>query len=98
MNKYETISDCLDNWQLGFMSDIEALDRIVAAWCDDNGGRLEYDDLVEMVEYIEGIEWLWMARFMQGYFWGARVDHPAEVKGEQWARMEKQRVMIGAIA
>lgn len=96
MNKYQTISDCLENWQLGFMSGIEALDRIVTAWCNDNGGRMDYDDLVEMVEYIEGIEWWWMAHFMQGYFWGARTDDPAEASGEQWARMRNQEVMAGA--
>ena len=87
MNKYETIASCLDDWQMGFMGMPYHFDRIVTAWCEDNGGRLEYDDLVEMVEYIEQINWWSMAHFMQGYFWGAAIDDLNELAGEQYAKI-----------
>lgn len=61
----------------------ETMDRIIDKWTEENGGRMDKDDLVEMVEYIESIEWYCMASMMHGYFWGAATDNEYEQIGEQ---------------
>lgn len=91
MNKYEAVAASRENWEFGFIDLPGAMDVIVTKWCDENGGRMNYDDLVEMVEYVESVEWWSMAYFMQGYFWGASIDDPNELWGEQMAKMELAR-------
>ena len=83
MNKYEFTKNCWDNYAFGFISDVECMDMIIDKWTEENGGRMNADELADMVEYIESIEWYWMAHLMHGYFWGAAIDDEYELMGEQ---------------
>ena len=83
MNKYELITNCREHYEMGFNSATECMDRIIDGWTEANGGHMSADELAEMVEYIESIEWHWMAHLMQGYLWGAAIDDEWELKGEQ---------------
>ena len=83
MNKYEFTLNCQGNNALGLISDIECLNMIVDKWTEDNDGRMDTDQLTEMAEYLERIEWYCMASMMHGYFWGASTDNEWELKGEQ---------------
>lgn len=83
MNKYEFTQNCWVNSTVGFISDIECMDMIIDKWTEENGGRMNADELADMVEYIESIEWYWMAHMMHGYLWGAAIDDEYELKGEE---------------
>lgn len=84
MSKYEFTWSCRDNNALGFINDTECMYMIVDKWTEESGGRMDTDQLADMVEYLENeMEWHWMASMMHGYFWGASTDNEWELKGEQ---------------
>ena len=83
MNKYEFTWSCRENNAIGFISDAECMDQIIGKWTEESGGRMNADELAEMVEYIEEMEWYWMANMMHGFFWGAATDNKYELLGEQ---------------
>ena len=83
MNKYEFTWSCRDNNAFGFINDIECMDMIIDKWTEENGGHMNADELADMVEWIESIEWYWMAHLMHGYIWGAAIDDKYELLGEQ---------------
>lgn len=89
MNKYEFMQNCWDNYTFGFISDVECMNMIVDKWTEESGGRMDTDQLAEMVEYLEKIEWYCMASMTHGYFWGASTDNEWELKGEQLRKVLK---------
>lgn len=89
MSKFETTRATKENWLLGLIGLPDAMDLIIGEWTAENGGSMNTDDLTEMVEYVESIEWYPMASYMQGYLFGASTDDPHEYMGEQRAKMEQ---------
>lgn len=89
MNKYEATAIYRQNYELGFWTMTETMDRIIDKWTEENGGHMNADELADMVEYIESIEWHWMAHLMQGYFWGAAIDDKYELMGERLAQSRR---------
>lgn len=96
MNKYEFTWACRDNNAFGFISDAECMYAIIDRWTEENGGRMNNDDLVEMVEYIEEeMDWVWMGHMMHGYLWGASIDDKYELIGEQLHEQGLHAVRLG---
>lgn len=86
MNKYEATAIYRQNYELGFWTMTEAMDRIIDKWTEENGGRMTEEDLCEMVDYLDLIEWWDMSHFMGGYLWGACIDDLNELEGEALAK------------
>ncbi len=83
MNKYEFTKQHFEYYQCGLFSIKESMDKVIAKWAEDNGGVLNADELADIVDYLEDIEWWSLSHFMHGYIWGASTDNEWELKGEQ---------------
>lgn len=93
MNKYEATLSYRSNYELGFWTMTEAMDRIIDKWTEENGGRMTEEALCEMADYLDNIEWYSMSRFMGAYLWGACTDNLDELKGEALAK-ERDRMFV----
>lgn len=96
MNKYEYTKSCRVNYNLGFWTMTECMDRIIDKWTEENGGRMTEEDLCRMVDYLDLIEWYDMSRYMGAYLWGACTDDLYELQGEALAMERDHRFVVCA--